>query len=470
MKNKIPITLIGLIFTLFLISFVPAPGTAVCGNNICEEGEANIVGGCGPDADPSCLGPPDYVGTCSEDCETQDITCTDTDGGKNYYVNGKSYSNNQEIEGTIDCCKMEFSTNMGDAVTHIGSGGGSCTASGPYLYEAICENNIPTTVVYACPEGCNNGVCIRETDEEPCQKYYTCPTGEKVIMCEGDSLETCICDPNYQNKCPEVSPDSEEVRRSAVVECPQGKRLECWGGVCTCILVGEGEEDTAGRSRPGTAVPSQAILQDRNRLRIGECPIGCECTGSVTECLLEDGTRTITIRAGDSGNTIIQIKGVDMKSEVFLYHHNGKIYGDFEGEAKEIKVMPDEVKTTMRNRVQATLEDYNPELGDDAIYRVETKKKSRLFFLFPVREKISAQLSSQTGEIIHIRNSWWGFLARDVEEKAVFGGLGCVEENNRCYLDGEEMIVLLGCNPAEYTTVFEGCDEECIPIKRCEAI
>ena len=41
---------------------------AVCGNEICEEGEADIEGGCGPDADPRCLGPPSYEGTCSEDC------------------------------------------------------------------------------------------------------------------------------------------------------------------------------------------------------------------------------------------------------------------------------------------------------------------------------------------------------------------------------------------------------------------
>lgn len=44
----------------------------VCGNNICEEGEADIIdpGGCGPNADPSCLGPPaQYTpGSCSRDC------------------------------------------------------------------------------------------------------------------------------------------------------------------------------------------------------------------------------------------------------------------------------------------------------------------------------------------------------------------------------------------------------------------
>ena len=43
-------------------------GNAICGNNICEGGEADIEGGCGPNADPGCLGPPSYSGTCPEDC------------------------------------------------------------------------------------------------------------------------------------------------------------------------------------------------------------------------------------------------------------------------------------------------------------------------------------------------------------------------------------------------------------------
>ena len=44
----------------------------VCGNNICEDGEASTSdpGGCGPNASPECLGPPTmfYLGTCPQDC------------------------------------------------------------------------------------------------------------------------------------------------------------------------------------------------------------------------------------------------------------------------------------------------------------------------------------------------------------------------------------------------------------------
>lgn len=39
-----------------------------CGNDLCEEGEANSPGGCSPNADPGCLGPPAHLGSCPQDC------------------------------------------------------------------------------------------------------------------------------------------------------------------------------------------------------------------------------------------------------------------------------------------------------------------------------------------------------------------------------------------------------------------
>jgi len=86
--------------------------------------------------------------------------CTDSDGGADYYEYGDAKSSAYSVEGRIDCCKLYYSTNMGDSVAHIGPGGGACVTSGPYLYEAICENDIPYTMVYQCPNGCEDGACI----------------------------------------------------------------------------------------------------------------------------------------------------------------------------------------------------------------------------------------------------------------------------------------------------------------------
>jgi len=93
-------------------------------------------------------------------------TCNDSDGGKNYYVKGTANSTVSGVEGRVDCCKLYYSSNLGDAVKHIGPGGGACVDSGPYLYEAICgSDGNPTTVVYQCPNGCQNGACVSATSE-----------------------------------------------------------------------------------------------------------------------------------------------------------------------------------------------------------------------------------------------------------------------------------------------------------------
>ena len=126
----------------------------------------------------------------------------------------------------------------------------------------------------------------------------------------------------------------------------------------------------------------------------------------------------MTIRAGNSGNTIIQVKGVDMSTKVELYkNEDGTLFGKFKGIEKEIKILPDQVRERIRERLrQATCECDDIKLDEDGIYQVQAQKRARLFLMIPVKEKVKLQLNSETGEIIRTRTSWWGFLARDVKE------------------------------------------------------
>ncbi len=170
-----------------------------------------------------------------------------------------------------------------------------------------------------------------------------------------------------------------------------------------------------------TLTQIQKVIRVKNKLKIQpqiqECPEDCTCTGSVIKCKLENGGREMTIMAGKSGNMIVQVKGINMSTNVTLYKSEGKIYGVFKNnQTKEIKILPDEVKEKIRQRIKARLENYNITLDEDGVYQVQMKKRARLFYLIPVREKVKSQIHSETGEIIKIRNSWWGFLARDVEE------------------------------------------------------
>jgi hypothetical protein len=171
-------------------------------------------------------------------------------------------------------------------------------------------------------------------------------------------------------------------------------------------------DETKNKCRNKNAVQ----VKEKNRLREGQngsCPDECTCTGSVTKCYFADGTREMTIRAGNSGNIIIQVKGINVSTTVELYKENGTLYGKFKNKTSEI-ILPDEVKEKIKSRIkQVDFDLENLTLDENGYYHVQTKKKARLFYIFPVREKTQLQLNAENGEVIKIRNPWWGFLAKD---------------------------------------------------------
>jgi len=179
-------------------------------------------------------------------------------------------------------------------------------------------------------------------------------------------------------------------------------------------------------------------VQTQNRLRInqtGELPEGCRAMGSVVRCDLGNGTRGMAIMAGKSGNMIIQSKGVNMTTSSEIYQSDGKVYGVFKGDqTKEIKYLPDEVQSRLKEKIDYKLvneEDFEIELDEDGRYQVEFKKEARLFGFIKVRERVRTQVDPETGETLRVRNSWWGFLARDVPEELVGTHCGTVSPDSR---------------------------------------
>ena len=74
----------------------------------------------------------------------QNETCTDSDGGKNYYESGKAYSGENIIYDkciVYDCKKDE------ECVPKL-------------LKEAVCGLDNPTDTEYQCEYKCINGACI----------------------------------------------------------------------------------------------------------------------------------------------------------------------------------------------------------------------------------------------------------------------------------------------------------------------
>jgi hypothetical protein len=174
------------------------------------------------------------------------------------------------------------------------------------------------------------------------------------------------------------------------------------------------------RAKGMTAEQVIEAFRERNRLRLNqsEIPENCTQTGSVISCNISGG-RVMAVMAGVSGNTIIKVRGVNMTTQVELYHHSGKVYGILENnESKIINFFPDQLREIIRQRIQARLADENEtiELDEDGEYEVEIKKRSRFLGVFKVKEKVRFHIDPETGEILNERAPWWGFLANDEEE------------------------------------------------------
>jgi len=184
------------------------------------------------------------------------------------------------------------------------------------------------------------------------------------------------------------------------------------------------------------------ITATRNRIRIEaqnkECPEACECTGTITKCQLKNGTREMTIVAGNSGNIIMQVKEVNASTNVTLYKSNGNIYGMFKGnKTRIIRMLPDQVKERIRERLSRILENETITLNEDGAYDYQAEKPARLFFLFPVTVRVNAELNPETGDIISIKNSWWSFLAKDEGEQILGASCGTVTpgQNDACCIN-----------------------------------
>lgn len=156
------------------------------------------------------------------------------------------------------------------------------------------------------------------------------------------------------------------------------------------------------------------IIRARNRLRIdSDIPAGCVRAGSTLRCDI-NGTRTLTIHAGNSNNTIIQVKEFNASTRVTLYKDGEEFYGVFKDNETRKIILPDEVRERVKLKIKAKIDNETFNLDEEGKYEFRAEKEARLFALFKVREKIRAEIDAETGEVLETRNPWWGFLARDI--------------------------------------------------------
>jgi hypothetical protein len=153
-------------------------------------------------------------GACIPEEPTLSEVCTDSDGGENYYVQGKT-------------CNNEGSSDKYNLIEYICSIGG---------------NNMGS-INYNCPNGCQDGACIpEETIITPTEGTgpVKIPTVEISFVCNGCELNDKCYPMNYRTSKNYCSSDGEFIAQlSAEESC--NNNFECKSNVCVsgeCVSAG----------------------------------------------------------------------------------------------------------------------------------------------------------------------------------------------------------------------------------------
>jgi hypothetical protein len=229
------------------------------------------------------------------------------------------------------------------------------------------------------------------SNEEICCKIYGTGMNETNIHYEITSKKECAIPENF------VGGNREIVNNSYCIEQIQKDRQE--------FIDNQWE-----------------IMQDKNRIKNNYtnqsgCPDNCSCAGSTVKCDFGNGTRIMTIYAGKSGNVIVQIENINASTNVTLYKADGKVYGIFRDNNTHEIILPDEIRNITKEGKSINWSEENITLNETGFYHVEAKKNARLFWIFPVKEKVQFDINSETGEITKTQTKWWAFLAKDVTDK-----------------------------------------------------
>ena len=188
----------------------------------------------------------------------------------------------------------------------------------------------------------------------------------------------------------------------------------------------ETEDNSSGIRFHGNAAEMERernAFQERNRLRLNasQVPENCTVSGVAVKCGVR-GNRTMVVFAGKSGNIIVQVKGVNMSTQVALFKGNGTMYGLLENNSTVIlNYLPDQLREMIQERLHAQTENETINLTEDGNYSVGLQRQARFLGLFRIRERITMKINPETGDVLEQHAPWWGFLASGVQNQTVVG-------------------------------------------------
>lgn len=270
------------------------------------------------------------------------------------------------------------------------------------------EGVVCTMDVKVCPDGTQVGR-TGEDCEFKCPKQYN--ISKEKVCCK--ISESDIEEDSNQTKI-DIEYEITDKKECSLEEISTKKSREIVNNSYCINQIKENRQEFINKK--------WEIMQEKNRIKNNyfnqsECPDNCSCSGSTIRCEFENGTRILTITAGESGNVIVQVKNINASTNVTLYKADGKVYGVFTDNDTHQIILPDDIKDIIKEGKRTNWTDENITLNETGSYNVDAKKNARLFWIFPVKEKVQFSINSETGEITKTKTKWWGFLAKDVKEQ-----------------------------------------------------
>lgn len=247
--------------------------------------------------------------------------------------------------------------------------------------------------------------------------------------------------------------------------CGNGN-CEAWENVCNCEDDCAASGNASSGSKESNLTQSQLRNQNQERARVkafgesnlssqnktswkakvefvpwqkrneSECPEGCFCRGAVVSCETEDG-RIMNITAGRSGNVIVvEVNKTNFETNLSIETEfvptlnqtriRAKLHN---GEAKELKVMPDEAlqrvlerlrlrycnQTNDENNCALRLKEASKGEIKQAMYEIQVERHARILGIFSKKMRVNAEVDPETGEV-SLKKPWWAFIASEPSE------------------------------------------------------
>lgn len=245
----------------------------------------------------------------------------------------------------------------------------------------LLVKGIGTETTISCPKACKNGICLDCLENWTCKDWgNNCTNNWKTRDCTD------------LNKCGTTKDKPSENQRCF---CTENWICEDWIK-CTNKMT---KKNCTDLNKCGTI--SYKPLTFRN------CTSEELSKGEIIEGSINN--TKIIFERDSNGIKTLKTNNFFVNSFLNITQESEKLYAMTSSGNKEIKILPEEaiLKFEEINKINnITLKEYNGEI----VYTISGIKNTKLFFIFPLSEKIEMGVNAGNTLVMFVKRPWWHFL------------------------------------------------------------